>query len=64
LKTEFQAMATGPDASFYTRFCGSPKQMDQKFKSAKEDLTRELEQLKQNLRTLQDDPQMIRVLLK
>ncbi|NEM96632.1 J domain-containing protein [Pontibacter burrus] len=64
LKAEFQGLANGPDAGFYTRFCGSPKQMDQKFKSAKEDLNRELEQLKQNLRTLQDDPQMIRALLK
>ncbi|WP_162428389.1 coiled-coil domain-containing protein [Pontibacter pudoricolor] len=64
LKAEFQALANGPDAGFYTRFCGSPKQMDQKFKSAKEDLTRELEQLKQNVRTLQDDPQMIKVILK
>ncbi|MER2998036.1 J domain-containing protein [Pontibacter populi] len=64
LKAEFQALATGHDAGFYTRFCGSPKQMDQKFKSAKEDLTRELDQLKQNVRTLQDDPQMIKVILK
>ncbi|MBC5774265.1 J domain-containing protein [Pontibacter sp. KCTC 32443] len=64
LKGEFHALVTGPDAGFYTRFCGSPKQMDQKFKSAKEDLTRELEQLKQNVRTLQDDPQMIKVILK
>ncbi|MBB6609928.1 J domain-containing protein [Pontibacter sp. Tf4] len=64
LKAEFQALANGPDAGFYTRFCGTPKQMDQKFKSAKEDLTRELEQLKQNVRTLQDDPQMIKVILK
>ncbi|MFD2246394.1 J domain-containing protein [Pontibacter ruber] len=64
LKAEFHNLATGPDAGFYTRFCGSPKQMDQKFKSAKEDLNRELEQLKQNVRTLQDDPQMIKVILK
>ncbi|NDK57181.1 J domain-containing protein [Pontibacter fetidus] len=64
LKAEFQTIATGPDAGFYTRFCGTPKQMDHKFKSAKEDLTKELEQLKQNVRTLQDDPQMIRVVLK
>ncbi|MBJ6119912.1 J domain-containing protein [Pontibacter sp. BT310] len=64
LKAEFQDLANGPDAGFYTRFCGSPKQMDQKFKSAKEDLTLELEQLKQNVRTLQDDPQMIKVILK
>ncbi|OKL41078.1 hypothetical protein [Pontibacter flavimaris] len=64
LKTELHDFVTGPNAGFYTRFGGSPKQMDQKFKSAKEDLNQELEQLKQNLRTLRDDPQMIRVLLK
>ncbi|WP_266203302.1 coiled-coil domain-containing protein [Pontibacter kalidii] len=64
LKAELHDFLTGPNAGFYTRFCGTPKQMDQKFKSAKEDLHRELEQLKQNLRTLQSDPQMIRVLLK
>ncbi|MCX2741274.1 J domain-containing protein [Pontibacter anaerobius] len=64
LKGELQDLLTGSNAGFYTRFGGTPKQMDQKFKSAKEDLNRELEQLKQNLRTLQDDPQMIRMLLK
>lgn len=64
LKAELQAFLTGPNAGFYARFCGTPKQMDQKFKSAKEDLSLELAQLKQNLRTLQSDPQMIKVLLK
>lgn len=64
LKAELHDFLTGPNTGFYTRFCGTPKQMDQKFKSAKEDLNQELEQLKQNLRTLQSDPQMIRVLLK
>ncbi|WP_299822348.1 J domain-containing protein [uncultured Pontibacter sp.] len=64
LKATLHTLATEPDSGFYTRFCGTAKQMDQKFKSAKEDLHRELEQLKQNLRTLQNDPQMIKVLLK
>ncbi|WP_439881156.1 J domain-containing protein [Pontibacter sp. MBLB2868] len=64
LKAELNSFITGPDADFYTRFCGTGRQMDQKFKSAKEGLTNELEQLKQNLRTLQDDPHMIRVILK
>ncbi|HEY4651615.1 MAG TPA: J domain-containing protein [Pontibacter sp.] len=64
LKQELHTFATSPDAGIYTRFGGSPKQMDQKFKSAKEDLTRELEQLKQNVRTLRDDPHMIKVVLK
>ncbi|MBC5992736.1 J domain-containing protein [Pontibacter cellulosilyticus] len=64
LKAELQEFSSGPNSIFYTRFCGTSKQMDQKFKSAKENLTQELEQLKQNLRTLQTDPQMIRVLLK
>ncbi|MEJ8801184.1 J domain-containing protein [Pontibacter sp. H249] len=63
LKAELQEYSSGPNAGFYTRFCGTTKQMDQKFKSAKENLNQELEQLKQNLRTLQD-PQMIKVLLK
>lgn len=63
LKEELHSFSTGPDADFYNRFCGTPKQMDQKFKAAKEDLGQELEQLKQNLRTLQD-PQMIRLILK
>jgi len=64
LKAELQGFLTGPNAGFYERFCGSPKQMNQKFKAAKEGLIYELEGLKQNLRTLQSDPQMIRVLLK
>jgi hypothetical protein len=63
LKQELDAFTFGPDADFYNRFCGSPKQMDQKFKRAKEDLGQELESLKQNLRVLQD-PVMIKVLLK
>ena len=64
LKAELNDLIFGPNATFYDRFCGSPKQMNQKFKRAKEDLNNELEQLKQNLRTLQNDPHMIRVLLK
>ena len=63
LQEEFDSLVFGPDATFYDRFCGSQKQMNQKFKRAKENLTHELEQLKQNLRTLQD-PMMIKVLLK
>ncbi|MBD1398095.1 J domain-containing protein [Pontibacter sp. JH31] len=63
LQTELNDFIFGPNATFYDRFCGSPKQMNQKFKRAKESLAYELEQLKQNLRVLQD-PQMIKVLLK
>lgn len=63
LKEELNGFAFGPDAVFYSRFCGTPKQMDQKFKSARESLNQELEQLRQNLRVLQD-PQMVKVLLK
>ncbi|WP_299759062.1 J domain-containing protein [uncultured Pontibacter sp.] len=63
LQAELQRFSTGPDAAFYTSFCGSPKQMDHKFKAAKEDLNMELQSLKQNLRDLQD-PQLIRMLLK
>ncbi|MHC2992525.1 hypothetical protein OB13_13370, partial [Pontibacter sp. HJ8] len=43
LKQELDAFTFGPDTDFYNRFCGSPKQMDQKFKRAKEDLNQELE---------------------
>ncbi|WP_276498727.1 J domain-containing protein [Pontibacter litorisediminis] len=63
LKARLQEFASGPNAGFYARFGGSPGQMDQKFKRAKEDLNRELEQLKQNLRALQD-PHMVKALLK
>ncbi|WP_242921086.1 J domain-containing protein [Pontibacter liquoris] len=63
LKAELQDFAQGPNRDFYTRFCGTPRQMDQKFKQAKEDLNNELAQLTQNLRTLQD-PYMIRLILK
>ena len=63
LQSELNAFIFGPDATFYDRFCGSQKQMNQKFKRAKESLTHELESLKQNLRVLQD-PVMIKVLLK
>lgn len=64
LKAELSHFTTGPDAVFYNQFCGTPKQMDQKFKVAKEDLNLELDRLKQNVRTLQNDPQMIKVILK
>jgi len=63
LKQELLAFSYNQDADFYNRFCGTPKQMNQKFKAAKEDLAEELERLKQHLRTLQD-PHMIRMLLK
>jgi hypothetical protein len=63
LQDELSGFISGPNASFYDRFCGSPKQMNQKFKQAKESLTFELEQLKQNLRILQD-PVQIKVILK
>lgn len=63
LQAELNGFIFGPNATFYDRFCGSPKQMNQKFKRAKESLTYELEQLKQNLRVLQD-PVQIKVVLK
>ncbi|PKV66916.1 J domain-containing protein [Pontibacter ramchanderi] len=63
LQTELNGFIFGPNATFYDRFCGSQKQMNQKFKQAKESLTYELEQLKHNLRVLQD-PVQIKVLLK
>ncbi|MBX0333938.1 J domain-containing protein [Pontibacter sp. HSC-14F20] len=63
LQAELNGFISGPNASFYDRFCGSPKQMNQKFKQAKEGLTYELEQLKQNLKVLQD-PVQIKVILK
>lgn len=63
LQAELNTFIFGPDATFYDQFCGSQKQMDQKFKRAKESLMYELEQLKQNLRVLQD-PVQIKVLLK
>lgn len=63
LQTELNSFIFGPNAAFYDRFCGSPKQMNQKFKQAKEGLAYELEQLKQNLRVLQD-PVQIKVILK
>ncbi|MDO6390442.1 J domain-containing protein [Pontibacter sp. BT731] len=63
LQAELNSFIVGPNASFYDRFCGSPKQMNQKFKQAKEGLTYELEQLKQNLRVLHD-PVQIKVILK
>lgn len=63
LQAELNAFIFGPNATFYDNFCGSPKQMNQKFKRARESLTYELEQLKQNLRVLQD-PVQIKVMLK
>ncbi|WP_299705502.1 J domain-containing protein [uncultured Pontibacter sp.] len=63
LQADLNGFIFGPNAIFFDRFCGSPKQMNQKFKQAKESLTYELEQLKQNLRVLQD-PVQIKVILK
>ncbi|PVY44091.1 J domain-containing protein [Pontibacter virosus] len=63
LQADLNSFISGPNASFYDRFCGSPKQMNQKFKQAKEGLAYELEQLKQNLKVLQD-PVQIKVILK
>jgi hypothetical protein len=63
LQTDLNGFIFGPNATFYDRFCGSPKQMNQKFKRAKEDLSYELERLKDNLKVLQD-PVQIKVLLK
>ena len=63
LKDELTNFSYSHNADFYARFCGTPKQMNQKFKQAKEDLGYELQNLKINLRNLQD-PQEIRVMLK
>jgi hypothetical protein len=63
LQAELNAFVFGPNATFYDNFCGSSKQMNQKFKRAKESLAYELEQLRQNLRVLQD-PMQIKVILK
>jgi hypothetical protein len=54
---------TSPDASFYFQYCGSPKQMEQKFGTAKNDLKKELKQLKQNLQNF-DEPAYLRAFLK
>ncbi|MCJ8165501.1 J domain-containing protein [Pontibacter sp. E15-1] len=63
LKDELNNFSFGHNAGFYEQFCGSPKQMNQKFKQAKEDLGYELQHLKLNVRTLQD-PQEVRNMLK
>jgi hypothetical protein len=63
LQAELNSFIFGPDAVFYDRFCGTPKQMNQKFKQAREGLSQELERLKQNIRILQD-PVQIKVILK
>jgi hypothetical protein len=63
LKDELHNFSSGNDADFYNRFCGTPKQMNQKFKQAKDDLAYELQNLKINFRNLQD-PQEVRMMLK
>ncbi|QCR23727.1 J domain-containing protein [Pontibacter sp. SGAir0037] len=63
LQEEQYSFEYGPDAAFYHRFCGSAKQMNQKFRYAKEDLQLELVQLKQDLRHF-TDPQYLRDFLK
>ncbi len=63
LKDELANFSYSHNADFYNSFCGTPKQMNQKFKQAKEDLAYELQNLKINFRNLQD-PQEIRMMLK
>jgi PAS domain-containing protein len=63
LQDKLYDFSFAPDADFYRSFCGTPKQMDKKFKEAKENMNLELEKLKQDFRYLQD-PQQIRLLLK
>lgn len=53
----------GPDAGFYFQYGGTPKQMDQKFGTAKNDLKKELKQLKQDLQHL-EEPAYLRAFLK
>jgi hypothetical protein len=54
---------TSPDASFYFQYCGPPQQMEQKFGTAKNDLKKELKQLKQDLQNL-EEPAYLRAFLK
>lgn len=63
LQYELDDFRFTPEAQLLHQFGGTPKQMDQKFKYAKEDLNAELQQLTRDLRNLQD-PQEIRQLLK
>ncbi|GAA4440312.1 J domain-containing protein [Pontibacter saemangeumensis] len=63
LEDQQYAFFSGPDASFYHQYCGNPKQMDQKFGTAKNDLKKELKQLKQDLQNL-EEPAYLRAFLK
>ncbi|CAN5755313.1 J domain-containing protein [soil metagenome] len=53
----------GPGADFYYRYCGNPKQMDQKFAREKRELKKELTQLQQDLQEL-ESPKSLREFLK
>ena len=53
----------GPGADFYFRYCGTPKQMDQKFAREKRELKKELTQLQQDLQEL-ESPKNLREFLK
>ncbi len=63
LEDQQYAFFNGPDASLYHQYCGHPKQMDQKFGTAKNDLKKELKQLKQDLQNL-EEPAYLRAFLK
>lgn len=63
LEDQQYAFFSGPDAGFYHQYCGNPKQMDQKFGTAKNDLKKELKQLKQDLQNL-EEPSYLRAFLK
>ncbi|RIJ37367.1 J domain-containing protein [Pontibacter oryzae] len=63
LEDELDDFLFGPDGAFYEHYCGTPKQMNQKFKQAKDGLGYELQRLRYELRLLQD-PQEIRNMLK
>ncbi len=63
LQEEHDNFLYSPDGAFYNRFCGSSGTMNQKIKFAKEDLSMEFEQLKLNLRAL-EEPQNIKAFIK
>ncbi|MCC9167169.1 J domain-containing protein [Pontibacter harenae] len=52
-----------PDADFYRQYCGTPKQMDQKFGTARNELKKQLTQLKQDIQNF-EDPAYLRAFLK
>lgn len=53
----------GPGADFYYRYCGSPKQMDQKFGQEKRELKKELTQFRHDLQAF-ESPKNLREFLK